>query len=179
MSFAKARTANSKIIADKLIENMFTNMNTWDKPLRAFELIDFTFVINLSASAYAQIKRHRIATIIEQGYDFSSLPVIPDSINKAGFKKEIINLSKESRKISEMLIDINPALSPYSALNSSKRSVIMKMNGRELYHFVRLRSDEHAQWEIRKISDLIAAAARKADPILFRMLSGKHQFNIF
>jgi len=156
---------------------MFSDMSVWDKPLRAFELVDFTFIINLSASAYAQLKRHRIATIIEQGYDFSSLPVIPNSIKNAGFEKKLTELSKDSKILSEKLFSVNPSLTPYAALNSTKRSVIMKMNGRELYHFVRLRSDEHAQWEIRKISDLIAASARKADPILFKMLSGKHQFN--
>ncbi|MCD8480606.1 MAG: FAD-dependent thymidylate synthase [Candidatus Cloacimonetes bacterium] len=50
------------------------------------------------------------------------------------------------------------------------------MNLREIYHFVRLRSDAHAQWEIREISDAIAGIARKNAPNAARMLCGKSEF---
>ena len=50
------------------------------------------------------------------------------------------------------------------------------MNLRELHHFVRLRSDEHAQWEIRDISNEIAKLIRTHCPITAKHLMGKSEF---
>ena len=60
-------------------------------------------------------------------------------------------------------------------MNLDPVQILVKMNLRELYHFVRLRSDEHAQWEIRNLSDLISDHLRVVAPNASRYLAGKSQ----
>jgi len=55
-------------------------------------------------------------------------------------------------------------------------TVFAKMNLREIYHFIRLRSDEHAQWEIRELSNLMAAQIKKNAPNAAAYLCGKSEF---
>ncbi len=155
------------------IKNIFKNLKSFDKPPREFELVDFTFLISCSASCYAQLKRHRMATIITQGYDINSKPVIPETLKNTPFEKKLLNLALESKELSLSLYGKNPLLYKYAVLNSTKRKVILKMNVREIYHFVRLRSDKHAQWEIRDISNTISDIVKMKEPILFEYLSGK------
>ena len=64
----------------------------------------------------------------------------------------------------------------YLKLNGTTCKIYVKMNLRELYHFVRLRSDDHAQWEIREISEAIRACVRKNAPNASRLLCGKSDF---
>jgi thymidylate synthase ThyX len=51
------------------------------------------------------------------------------------------------------------------------------MNLREIYHFVRLRNDENAQWEIREISQLLAKQVKKVAPQAAAFLCGKSEMN--
>ena len=66
-------------------------------------------------------------------------------------------------------------LTPYFRTNASIVTVFVNMNLREIYHFVRLRSDENAQWEIRELSQLMAAQVKKAAPQAAAFLCGKSE----
>jgi thymidylate synthase ThyX len=52
----------------------------------------------------------------------------------------------------------------YILTNSHCRAVVMKMNLREFYHFVRLRSDEHTQWDIRSLSHQLLQKVKEIMP---------------
>ncbi len=64
----------------------------------------------------------------------------------------------------------------YLRLNGSPLTVLVKMNMREVYHFVRLRADEHAQWEIQNIAKLMVKIAKKMAPKTSSKLCGKSDF---
>jgi thymidylate synthase ThyX len=51
------------------------------------------------------------------------------------------------------------------------------MNLRELYHFVRLRSDVHAQTEIRRISDSLICVMKDRYPVVTALLCGKDGYD--
>ncbi len=70
-----------------------------------------------------------------------------------------------------------PAAAPYILTNAHRRRVCIKLNARELYHLARLRSDGHAQWDIRNISDGMLAQARKAMPLTLMLAAGKDGFS--
>ncbi len=52
-----------------LFLRVFERMEFYDLPLRAFEHAGLTFELTVSASCYAQLKRHRMATLTAQAYD--------------------------------------------------------------------------------------------------------------
>jgi len=55
--------------------------------------------------------------------------------------------------------------------------VYARLSLRELYHFSRLRSDQHAQWEIRNLSNAMTALARPLAPRASTYLGGKSEFD--
>ena len=70
---------------------------------------------------------------------------------------------------------LKPQLGNYVMTNSDKIKVIFKANLREIYHFVRLRSDKHAQWEIREVSKKIEKYVKKIAPFSADKLTGKSE----
>lgn len=159
----------------ELWEQIFANIKPWNKMHRAFELAELTFEIYMSESCWAQFKRHRVGTMIKQQSPAMDLYVLPENvqtINRHDIWDELIDrIENLMPRLSKFL----PDLSPYVRINSHKVKVLVKMNLRELYHFVRLRSDEHAQWEIREISNELVHHLRVYYPQSTAFLCGKSE----
>jgi len=152
------------------------------EPLRReLELGHFTFSITLSSSAFAQFKRHRIATLIKQRYLPELGVVVPDSIIEVNGEDIFHHSTEVSNNLFELLQDKlnddNKYAAQYALTNAHKRRVIFKANARELTHFSRLREDTHAQWDIRGIANEMIRLARKACPALMLFASGKDSFD--
>ncbi len=160
----------------RLVAESFTGIEAHDQVWREFENISLTFEIVLSASSYAQLKRHRMATIIPQDYNTELGTSIPDSVLKAGVERDFKKAVEISEKLFAVLSKNVPDAAQYILLNAHRRRVLFHCNMREMYHFSRLRSDIHAQWEIRMISDRMCELARKAFPVSSSLLGGKDKF---
>lgn len=50
------------------------------------------------------------------------------------------------------------------------------MNAREMYHFSRLREDQHAQWDIRQLAHRMLERAREKLPLTLMLACGKDVF---
>ena len=164
-----------KIIKRQLWNQVFTNLKPWHKVPRAFELIDFSFEITMSESCWAQFKRHRYCTIIQKGGSALATK-IPPSIKKINRDKIWSDLNTQLIRLGSSLPPKLAYLSPYFRTNASLVTILAKMNLREIYHFVRLRSDENAQWEIRELSQLMAKQVKNAAPQAGFWLCGKSEF---
>lgn len=160
----------------KLIMRTFDRMKPHDSVWREFERIRFVFEVVVSSSCFAQLKRHRMATIIPQRYTPVLGISIPDTIRRA----RAVSLLRAGTRRAERLyrkIEMDaPHACEYALSNAHRRRVLVGMNLRELYHFSRLRSDEHAQWEIRELSDEMCRLASRHVPAGSRMLGGKDTF---
>ncbi len=64
-----------------LVGTAFAHLESYDRVLREFELITLTYEAVVSASNFAQLKRHRMATIIAQDYDTGLGVEVPPSID--------------------------------------------------------------------------------------------------
>ena len=83
---------------------------------------------------------------------------------------------QSSTRLADAMPESLKHLRDYLKLNSTPCKIYAKMNLREIYHFVRLRSDEHAQWEIRNLSHAICNQVQKQAPNASRLLCGKSDF---
>jgi len=70
-----------------------------------------------------------------------------------------------------------PAAAAYVLTNAHRKRVLMKFNAREMYHLARLRSDAHAQWDIRDLTNKMLRQARNVMPLTLMMACGKDNFN--
>jgi thymidylate synthase ThyX len=70
------------------------------------------------------------------------------------------------------------AYSDYALTNAHRRTALVKMNARELYHFSRLREDEHAQWDIRQLANQMVELASMAAPLTMALSGGKSEMDL-
>ncbi|MCX7785071.1 MAG: FAD-dependent thymidylate synthase [candidate division WOR-3 bacterium] len=163
----------------EIVKTAFKYANFYDAALREFEHIYLTFELILSASCFAQLKRHRMATISTQDYDLNLGVTIPESIKLAKqldlFNKIIEKTEKTYEKIHKEL----PHIAPYILTQAHRRRVLLTLNIRELYHIARLRMDQTAQWDIRELSRKMVEQAQKVMPISLAFCCAKDQYDTF
>jgi flavin-dependent thymidylate synthase len=169
---AKAGSSARRDIVRRALERM----EFYDFPPREFEHADLVYDLVISASCFAQLKRHRMATLTWQRYDPRLGVTMPPSLREAGAEKEfraVIDRTNEAHAILEK--DIGPA-ADYVLTNAHRRRALLKINVRELYHISRLREDATAQWEIRRVAGEMSRLARKVMPLSCLLLGGKDAY---
>ncbi|MCX6561850.1 MAG: FAD-dependent thymidylate synthase [Candidatus Aminicenantes bacterium] len=159
-----------------LFLTVFERMEFYDFPPREFEHADLTFELVLSASAFAQLKRHRMATLTVQDYDPSLGLTVPPSIEEAGAAEDFRAMAAKTEEAHDKLKRECGGAAAYVLTNAHRRRALLKLNLRELYHISRLREDGAAQWDIREIAAAMSRAARTAFPLAAMMLGGKDAY---
>ena len=160
----------------ELFRVLFREMRFFDTPPREFELPDFTFDTVVSAACYAQLKRHRMATLLPGPYLPSLGCTTPEAFVPSGIHDEFLRMIEKSESMYNELLVHFPSAAPYALTNSHRRRVIVKMNLREMYHFSRLRQDEHAQWDIRHLADRMIQEVRRHTPLGAMLICGKSDY---
>jgi len=160
----------------EIIKAAFSHMEFYDKTLREFEYADLTFSLTISASCFAQLKRHRIASLTCQRYNPDLGVTMPGSIREIKAVSEFNGIIDKTNVFHDKLLKISPAVAQYCLTNAHRRRVLFKINARELYHISRLREDRHAQWDIRETTAKMTALARKAMPITMMLIGGKDSY---
>ena len=161
---------------EALFKASFRRMKAWDAPLREFENVDVQFDLVVSASCFAQLKRHRMASLVTQDYDPALDVTVPPSIAAIGMEKPFREMMARTEELYETIRRSAPLAAPYILTNAHRKRVLMKMNARELYHVARLRADRHAQWDIRRLTEGMLACAREVMPLTLLMAGGKDRF---
>jgi flavin-dependent thymidylate synthase len=161
---------------ESLMKTACSRMESYDAPLREFETADLVFEVVISASCFAQMKRHRMATIISRDYDPALGATVPETIINVGMEKPFRAMIERTNGVYERLRDDAPGAAAYILTNAHRRRVIVKMNVRELYHVSRLREDRHAQWDIRHTARRMVELAGDVMPLSLMFAGGKDAF---
>ncbi|HPQ42988.1 MAG TPA: FAD-dependent thymidylate synthase [Syntrophales bacterium] len=172
---AVARTMSRKE-KEGIIRTACRHMKPYDLPLREFEHAVFSFEVTVSASCFAQLKRHRMATITCQGYDPSLGVTVPASIREIGMERPFMEVISVTEDVYDRIRKVSPQAAPYILTNSHRKRVAVTVNARELYHISRLREDMHAQWDIRETAERMVRLGKKAMPLTLMLTGGKDAF---
>jgi thymidylate synthase ThyX len=140
------------------------------------ENVDLQFELILSSSCFAQLKRHRMSTIIVQDYNPQLGVTVPPSIKAIGQQNEFMEIMRHTQNAYEQIRKKAPSAAAYVLTNAHRKRVLMKFNARELYHLARLRADQHAQWDIRDLTKKMLQQAKKVMPLTLMMACGKDNF---
>ena len=129
------------------------------------EFASFTVRIDgVSRSCTHQLVRHRLASFVELSQRYTKIDtdedwyVIPPEVkasDRASVDYEIAMAECADRYNNLLKTGIKPEDARYVLPQSTKTSVTMRMNARELKHFLSLRLDKVAQWEIRELANRI------------------------
>jgi len=178
-SWASAREAAARLDPDRrraLVLESLRRLDAHEPPLRAYELPVLRFELTVSASCFAQLKRHRLATLLPQSYDPSLGVTIPASFDAIGIVPRYRELCRAVEALWCDLGGEQAAAAAYALTNGHRRRVLFQANARELYHFSRLRLDAHAQWDIRAVATEMIRQARAALPLVMLLAAGKDGF---
>ncbi len=161
---------------DALFKTALRHLQAHDTVLREFEYVELLFELIVSAACFAQLKRHRMATMTCQDYDPTLGLTVPPTVREAGMTGAFVENAARAEDLSDEIRKTAPAAAPYILTNGHRKRVLLKVNARELYHMARLRSDRHAQWDIRATVDAMLAAARREMPLTLVLAAGKDAF---
>jgi thymidylate synthase ThyX len=176
--YAMANLLQEEYKVEDLIKEALKFMSAHDKPQRAFEVNGgLVFGITLSSSAFAQLKRHRMMTLIPQDYDLSLGCTIPPNIEEIGAGNELRNVCDMSSEFHNELEPRYGKAAEYCLTNAHRRDVLVNTNLRNLYNFSRFRDDEHAQWDIRGKAHSMTKLAKQKIPFASMLLGGKDEYN--
>jgi thymidylate synthase ThyX len=151
-------------------------MEFYDFPPREFEYTSLTFDLVVSASCFAQLKRHRMATLTAQDYNPELGVTVPPSVEEIGAKKEFMDIIEETDNVFSRMKEKMDVGAEYVLTNAHRKRVLLKVNARELYHISRLREDATAQWDIRDVSGEMSRLAREKMPLTCLLLGGKDAY---
>ncbi len=169
---------SQKEITDIRIKNLIKKLLEWGH-FGPFEHPHFTFVISdVSRTFTHQLVRHRVATFDQQSLRY---------VNKSGSGIDICLPKKKSKEIEREIEKFkDESFELYKNLTSkgvpaedarfvlpmgTKTAIVVTMNARSMMHFLKLRLDKHAQWEIRECSEEILKIMKKQMPTTFNWFS--------
>lgn len=165
----------------KLLNQTIKYQEKHDPMLREYELGDRVAEMTMSSSAFAQMKRHRMNTIISQEYNPDLGLTIPESIIQTGLDKELELIGERSNNMYFKLL-INGYSTPvaeYALTNANRRRILFDANNRQAHAFCMERENLAAQWDIRKTAKEYHEELQWAfggSPLTTRALCGKHEF---
>ncbi len=160
----------------KYFIEILRNLKPWDPLPRAFEYAEITYELLLSAAAFGQLKRHRMATLTAGPYHPDLGITVPPGMKNTRAEQLLRQAADESRILYRKIRSRMPILADYVLLGAQRRRVLVRFNARELIHFSRLREDLHAQWDIRTLANSMVEHAREFMPLCLLAAAGKHEF---
>ncbi len=147
---------------------------TTDRRKRELEQVNVTFRLNdMSLSCLTHLARHRMQSLVVPSFtEFgkSKTCVLPETVTQNEAAKEIYTGCFEKSMALYEVFRAEGVMDEdlvYLYLSGNVTDVVTTMNGRELYHFLKLRCCDRAQWEIRNYAMEMLSALRGVSPALF------------
>lgn len=144
------------------------------KRQRPLEAANFTFRINnVSLSCLTHFARHRIQSIGIPSLTLTDRTrhIIPDTVKNNGslLPRYCDAFIKTAELYEELKKDgVSEELLAYIQLSGNTVDIVTTINGRELLLFMKLRSCNRAQWEIRDFAIDMLKKLREADSTVFK-----------
>ncbi len=180
---ARAALIESLNLPTKQIENIVSDSNECAKIIntvinskrqRPLEAATFTFRINnVSLSCLTHFARHRIQSIGIPSLILTNRRryILPETITK---KSELAERYEEAFNKTATLYEslklqgVSDGLLAYIQLSGNTVDIVTTINGRELLLFMKLRSCNRAQWEIRNFAVDMLKKLRAVEPDIFK-----------
>ena len=132
--------------------------------MSVFEHASITFKVEgISRACSHQLVRHRMASFCQESQRYTKIDTSEDwYIEPNAFREN--NLGSMYRRIADECAEaykraidsgVKPEDARYLLPEATKTALTVTMNVRELFHFLDLREDSHAQWEIRDMADTL------------------------
>lgn len=132
--------------------------------MSVFEHAYVTFAVDgLSRACSHQLVRHRLASFCQQSQRYCKIDVeddewfvMPDSLDEDGQAEFVMQMAVAATTYERLLErGVRPEDARYALPEACKTKIVCTMNCRELFHFLDMRQSKAAQWEIRRLAELL------------------------
>jgi len=149
-----------------LLNDALSGIGGHEAPVRELESTAYTFEIVCDFGAYRDIQRHRMATQTEQPLSCDLGHVIPTDACEAGLAGRMADALDRARKSWRALADIDPIHAQYSVPLAFRKRFLIRMNLREAFHFVGLRSRVQGHESYRRVAWAVRDEIERVHPSL-------------
>jgi len=129
--------------------------NIYDKPPREFEYPYYTFDVLLDQGAYYDLKRNRIMTQTPQLLNGSYGFFTPKLFDQVGLGEEYRSVMELAHEFARFVAQKYPYEAQYITTKATARRFVMKMNLREAFYFIGLRSRQGGHFTYRKVAQMM------------------------
>ena len=150
--------------------NMLVELGHWSPT----EHVSFTFAVEgVSRVLTHQLVRHRIASYSQQSQRYVRFDdfgyIVPPSIEKNAEAKELFtNIMEEIGSAYKQLAEmVHHEDARYVLPNACETKIVLTFNCRSLYNFFEHRCCKRAQWEIRRLANMMLSEVKRVAPGLF------------
>lgn len=144
--------------------------NIYDKPPRELEYPYYTFDVMLDQGAYYDLKRNRIMTQTPQMLTPDYGYFTPKMFDQLGLGDDYRRAMDHAHNVSKMIAEKYPYEAQYITTKATARRFVMKMNLREAFYFIGLRSRQGGHFTYRKIGQLLHQQIAKVHPNLAKYI---------
>jgi thymidylate synthase ThyX len=142
--------------------------NRRHRPGRAFEMVEYLFEMFTNFGMFRDLHRHRILTMERQllstkhGYD------IPKEVTDSGLEKDFKDCMYLSSNAYQNIAKTMPVEAQYAVNFAYKYPYFIKINLRELYHVIELRTTAQGHPDYRYICQQIFKKINDIHPLLMK-----------
>jgi thymidylate synthase ThyX len=137
-----------------------------EAPVREFESTAYTFEIVCDFGAYRDIQRHRMATQTEQPLSCDLGYAIPTDAHEAGLAGRMAEALERAGEAWGALAGVDPIDAQYAVPLAYRKRFLMRMNLREAFHFVALRSRFQGHESYRRVAWAVRDEIERVHPHL-------------
>ncbi|MEM2919917.1 MAG: FAD-dependent thymidylate synthase [Candidatus Nitrosocaldus sp.] len=142
--------------------------NRRHRPLRAFEIPYYTFDLCTNFGIFRDLHRHRILTMQRQMLTVKHGYYKPMEVIDAGLEKEFDECMYKSKEVYELIAykECKPLEAQYVVNLAYRYRYLIKMNLREAYHMVELRTSPQGHPAYRRLAQEMYRAIARVHPNL-------------
>jgi len=153
-----------------LFDEIFGGLGPHDIPLRELENTDYLFDMVMDYGAYREYKRHRMQTYIPQPLTVDLGFVLPPLIKECGLGNRFLKAMQVVAETFQKINNHSPYLAEYLVTHAHNRRLLCKINLRECYHLLKLRTQPQAHFTIQEVGFKILNEIKKVHPLLSKYL---------
>jgi thymidylate synthase ThyX len=153
-----------------IIQKAFEGLGKFDIPIRETEMPEYIFDILMDYGAFRDVQRHRICTQINPDLDVDYGYSIPEDVIEAGMEADYKSCMEKAKETFTKIKEKFPKEAQYVVPLAYRKRVLIKMNFREAFHFIRLRSGKQGHASYRKIAQNMYDLIKDVHPMLGKQL---------
>lgn len=173
LTFEQARKKVAALTVEEktaLVQRILGHLDRFTPPIRELEHIGYTFEVTLDQGGYFELKRHRMMTLSPQPLSTYLGYTIPRAIEAAGLYDSYNRVMEMADQTYRALAVWNPEVAAYVVPNAFRRRALIRLNFRQAWHLIALRSAANAHFSLRRLAQRMAERIQAVTPLLGQFL---------